>query len=1112
LKPEFIDNRDGNTLAAALAAHLDWLAETYSRPLELSIATGYFNVEGFSLMADRLEGVPRLRLLLGAEPVPPPAVPERRPGEPRGEGFERRLVGEAIARNYRGLIHDRNRIQFTPEADAAIGRLIDLLESGRIEVRRYEHGFMHGKAYIFGDDEGVIAGSSNFTAAGITSNIELNLGRYDPTPVGLVKQWFDDLWREAADFDLAAIYRARFEEYDPYLIYLRVLWEMYGRELTDESGAEATFHLTTFQNDGVWRARRIMERYSGVLIADGVGLGKTFIAGELLNDTVRKQRQRALLISPAALRDGMWSTFLNDYQLFVENLSYEQLADERQLGGEGDHLRNDANEYSLVLIDEAQAFRNPDTRRARALRRLLMGKPAKKLVLLTATPVNNSLWDLYYLLALFIGHDGVFADRGIRSLKERFREAEQEDPDELRPDMLFDVIDSVTVRRTRHFVKHYYEGEHIRTLGGEEVPVRFPTPHVRSLKYSLSDTLPGFFDELSEALAPADEEKEPLLTMARYCPSDYSRVVTPDESQLALVGLIRTGLLKRFESSVHAFARTLETMLDNHRAFLEALELGYVPTPEALQEWTNIDNDEEWERLQALLTAGSEPVDKYDAGRLEAAVRSDLEILEGFHRQAAAISRAQDPKLKKLVDGLVEALEAAEADALSERDRRDKRKVIIFSYFADTVDWIQGYLEEVIADDERLAAYRGRIVSVAGQERRRGVSREKAVFGFAPRSTQAPPSLRDDKYDILITTDVLAEGVNLQQCRNIINYDLPWNPMRMVQRHGRIDRIGSPHDDVYLYCFFPDRELDLLLELENRIRRKLAQAAASIGIESEVIPGAATQEIVFAETREEIDRLAGEDASLLESAGEDPSAHSGEEYRQELRRALQSRRREIENLPWAAGSGIAQGVEKGHFFCARVGERLLLRFVPLKRDEIERNTLRCLQKISCNEATPRHLPDDLKEATYAAWERARRDIYDEWTFATDPANIQPKIRPLFKRAAEHLRSHPPAGYSQEETDDAIEAIEAPWGIRQEREIRAVLDRTETAIGSGEGAGAADDAGETASSGGGSTAQEISEALMEKVQELGLQPFVQPEPLPVIDETEIHLVCWMAVDT
>ncbi|MHB8181700.1 MAG: helicase-related protein [Acidithiobacillus ferrivorans] len=1086
MKPEFIDNRRGNTLAAALNSHLDWLSENYARPLELSIATGYFNIGGFSLLAEKLESLPRIRLLLGAEPTPPPSRPERRPGDPRGENFETKLVGEAVGLNYQGLIHDRDRLEFSRGVDAAISRLLALLESGRVEVRRYEKNFMHGKAFIFGDEEGVIAGSSNFTAAGITSNIELNLGRYDPTPVGLVKKWFDDLWAEAAPFDLAAVYAARFREYSPYDIYLRVLWEMYGRELEEEKGTEAVFKLTTFQNDGVWRSRRIMERYNGVLIADGVGLGKTFIAGEIIQDAVKGQRQRALLISPAALRDGMWSTFLDKYQLYVENISYEQLANDRQLGGDEDHLKCGRDEYSMVVIDESQAFRNPETRRAQALRRLLMGKPPKKLVLLTATPVNNSLWDLYYLLTLFVGHDGVFADRGIRSLKQRFSDASQEDPDELRPDMLFDILDEVTVRRTRHFVKKYYAGEHIKGAEGREFPVRFPTPHVKAIKYSLDEVLPVFFDEIKEALAPA--EGEPQLSMARYSPSRYSRAGAPDESQLALVGLIRSGLLKRFESSVYAFARTLAGMIRNHESFMEALERGYVPTPEALDEWTNTDNDEEWEQLEELLVStGSEPVAAYDIDELKSAVGADLALLRSFHEKAAGIDRAGDPKLARLGDSLLTILQNAEGDGIGEQDERNKRKVIIFSYFADTVDWIEEYLFELVDTDDRFAPYRGRIASVVGHKGRHEVSREKAVFGFAPMSTQAPAGRDDDNFDILITTDVLAEGVNLQQCRNIINYDLPWNPMRMVQRHGRIDRIGSPHDDVYLYCYFPDRRLDELLELENRVRRKLAQAAASIGVESEVIPGGAISDVVFAQTTAEIEKLEREDASIFETAGEDPSAHSGEEYRQELRRALQARRDEIMNLPWAAGSGMAQGSEKGHFFCARIGERLVMRFVPLGGEGVDRNTLKCLQKISCNEATPRYLPADLRESVYGAWEKARRDIYDEWMFSTDPANIQPSIRPLFLRAAEHLRQNPPAGVTQIGIDEAVEALEAPWGRRHEKAIREVLDQE------------------------GLESQEISAALMEKVQELGLQPFIQPEPLPVIGEEEIHLICWMAVD-
>ena len=151
-----------------------------------------------------------------------------------------------------------------------------------------------------------------------------------------------------------------------------------------------------------------------MIVADGVGLGKTYIAGEIMREATQDRRQRVLLISPATLRDGMWARFADMHQLYLENVSYEELLNDRQLGGDRGYLKSRVNEYAMVVVDEAQAFRNPDARRTQAMRRLLMGKPPKKLVLLTATPVNNSLWDLYYLLALFVGHDAAFSARGIR--------------------------------------------------------------------------------------------------------------------------------------------------------------------------------------------------------------------------------------------------------------------------------------------------------------------------------------------------------------------------------------------------------------------------------------------------------------------------------------------------------------------------------------------------------------------------------------------------------------------------------------------------------------------------------------------------------------------------
>lgn len=331
--------------------------------------------------------------------------------------------------------------------------------------------------------------------------------------------------------------------------------------------------------------------------------------------------------------------------------------------------------------------------------------------------------------------------------------------------------------------------------------------------------------------------------------------------------------------------------------------------------------------------------------------------------------------------------------------------------------------------------------------------------------------------------------MNLQQSARVINYDLPWNPMRLVQRHGRIDRIGSPHRDVFITCIFPDRALETLLALEERIRRKLAQAAASVGLDQEVIPGVERTEQVFADTLEEIERIQKGDAGLFETAGEDIHAHSGEEYRQELRKALERYEQEIKALPGAAGSGLRLGTERGHFFCARVDDRVFLRFVPWgDGSAIVRDSLACLRRITCEEGTTRALPDDLVQGAYSAWEGARRDIFDEWQKAADPRNLQPDIRPLFKAVAAHVRRHIPTEMNREEADRIVDALEAPWGLRVEKALRSVFT-PETAAG-----------------------EETTRNIAEQVKVLGLQPWRAPEPLPPIEQEDVVLVVWMAVES
>ena len=1083
-KPEFVDNRDGNTLAEALKAHLDWLGDTYSSQIDISIASGYFNPEGYFLIADQLSNLDKVRLLLGAEPLPARMRPKLKPGDLRDTTFNSKAVNEALKSLSEGLIYDRNILGFGLEIDNKLQKLIDFLETDKIEVRRYQKGFLHGKAFIFSDEEGLISGSSNFTAAGLTTNNELNLGRYDPTPVRRVKQWYEDLWEDSEVFDLASIYKDRFKEYDPYLIYLRVLWELYKDELEKEQNVSGRIPLTTFQQDGVRRANSIMDKYNGVLIADGVGLGKTFIGGTLIREVTEQDRQRALLICPAALRDGTWARFKDNHQLYMEIVSYEQFASDRQfVGEEGEkHISNNLNEYAMVVIDEAQAFRNPGISRAKALRKLLQGTPPKKLVLMSATPVNNSLWDLYYLLNYFIKQDAAFAHKGIMSLRKHFSMAQAEDPTELKPDYLFDVLDEVTVRRTRNFVKKWYEGETIPDSNGTKITIKFPKPHVNRIDYDLESMMPGLLEDFEEKVMP--EFGEPELTLARYSPDQYRKNSTP-ELESSLIGLIRSSLLKRLESSPYAFSNTLRKMIADHKTFLQGIKEGWVLTTDEIHEWQETDNDESFEDM--MENTQKTPVDDFNIALLEQAVKKDVDILESFLMVSKSVSSKEDTKLKSLVKALKDiSQKALNEKTISDAELRNKQKVIVFSYYADTVDWIKNYLTDVIETDPDLAHYKNRFISIVGGYANE-ISREDAVFGFVPDSSDAPEGSNKDRFDILISTDVLAEGQNLQQCRNVINYDLPWNPMRLVQRHGRIDRIGSPHSDVYVGCIFPDAVLERLLVLEGRLRSKLAQAAASIGVESEVIPGGATGEVVFDDKLDEIKSILRDgDTSIFNNAGEDPHAHSGEEYRQELRKALESNNGGlIKQLPWAAGSGLQGGIREGHFFCCRVGDRLFLRFVPTDGGDMIDNTLECLRYISCNETTPRYVPDSLRESVYDAWDQARSSVYKEWEYFTDPINIQPNIRPLFRKLADHLRKYPPAEMLQVDLNKIIDSLEAPWTQRIEKELRSMFNSTDDSL-------------------------ERSVKICNAVKELALEPFSAPDPLPPIDEDEIKLICWLTV--
>lgn len=1115
-RPEFATNDSvtGEQVSTSINSLLAGIRSLWQNPPRLAIATAYFNPGGFNLLADELEKAGPVRLLLGAEPTD---VDERSSVRPLGQRQRRRgpspSVTKALEGHERSLEEDRNLLGFTREADASARRLVKWLEEHPdVEVRRYEQGFLHGKAFIVETDRtAVVAGSSNFTYAGLARNNELNLGHYQPSTVGRVVDWFDEQWAQAVPYDLAGLYKARWESHQPWDIFLRMLFENYGNDL-DSVASGSQLGLTAFQADGVWRAKRILERRKGVLIADEVGLGKTFLAGELIYEATVQRRQKVLIICPATLRDSTWSGFLRDTNLRAEVVSYEELVYNIDSAGKSTSALQNLDEYAMVVIDEAHAFRNNATLRAEALHRIVDSTVPKDLVLLTATPVNNSLEDLYTLIMYFARNDYAFADVGIPSLRQYFNQAMAMDPDDLTAQHLFDVLDATAVRRTRRFVKNHYRGDKV-TINGVEQEISFPTCEVHRVDYDLSKVLPGVFDSLATALG-ADVEEEILqtavgagvilsdigqvLTMARYVPSQFRLGGEAEQHEAQNAGLLRSAMLKRFESSAFAFGRTLDKMMESHKRFLHALDAGYVLSGESLRDFVAVGMDDAEEFLDQLQDDdGTLEAANYDVEELRKAVQADLSLLGDLKKRVEHVEAANDPKIERLIDELAQIAQDAEAEGIGEADTRNKRKVLVFTYFADTASYIEEAIRDAVVSDPRLAAYKGRYASVSGPDKN---NRAEVIAGFAPLT--AGTGTEEDLFDLIITTDVLAEGVNLQQARHIINYDLPWNPMKLVQRHGRIDRIGSPHSRVYMRCFFPDEDLDRLLGLEERLQRKLKQAAAAVGVGT-VLPGVDPVEHSITETRELIEKIKREEAGLFEDGGS--AALSGEEYRRRLTNAFASTatKNRVETLPWGSGTGmIRPHAEPGFVFCARVGDhdKPFYRYVPLNDDltprtvntaegetvpEVVRDTLSCLSHADpVDEATPAgELSAEMYEAAFDAWAVAKYDIHMDWTLRTDPGRLAPPLPKVMRDAVEFVEQH--GAFLGDRQDQLASRLKAPYTTRVQKAVRRALT-AETAP------------------------RETVEAIVDVADEYGLTVPQPPVPLPPASQEDIYLVCWTAI--
>ncbi len=959
-------------------------------------AIGYFFLSGLESIADYLDDVRELRLLIGN-------TTNRETLEQIAEGYRRLdLASETVeAQSYpkrtdaRRMVADaaenvRSGIELmeqTDEAEKLVGVLARMIEEGRLKVRVYTKGRLHAKAYIFDYkqdgryEKGIaITGSSNFTLSGLSHNTELNVIVHGDGNHAALSGWFAELWDESEEFDEALMQEMKSSwaaaPVHPYDVYMKTLYTLVKDRLEGEDDAEVlwddeiTTRLADFQKVAVRQAVQIIRDYGGAFVADVVGLGKSFIGAAIVKHFERTQHARPLIICPAPLVE-MWERYNEVYALNARVLSMGYLRENslhstKSDNGAGDTKGNGSdvasfnallNRYpdrDFVLIDESHNLRHSDTQRYKLVQSFL--STGRHCCLLTATPRNKSAWDVYHQIKLFHQEETTDLPVDPPHLKNYFRMIEH--GERALPALLANIL----VRRTRNHILRWYGYDSATnqpldparfgdyTSGKRQAYIIvggkhqfFPKRELETIEYSIEDTYSGIYQTLRDYLGKAEQptgKTKPAkvtlkrlaneLTYARYGLWHYLKSDKRKQEPYAslhraganLRGLIRVLLFKRFESSVYAFKKTVRRLHRAHELFAAALREGIIPAGEEAQAILYEPNDAEESDLVRALEAvsGKYRAEDFHVDKLAAHIKHDTEILRTILTLVEPITPAQDTKLQTLKRRL------AAAPLIGV-------KQLIFTQYADTARYLYDNLNP---NDERDDID---VVFSSGKKKSRVAGR------FAPRAN--PEYVRasgESQLNTVITTDVLSEGLNLQDGNVIINYDLHWNPVRLIQRFGRIDRIGSQHDTVHGFNFLPEIGIEKNLGLREKLNRRIQEIHDTIGEDAAILD---RTESLNEEAMYAIYEKQGGQLSLFEDEDEYLDLNEAEEILRNLRRENPAEYERITLL--RDGIRAAQtSTQQGAFVFCQAGRYQQLFLLDEQGDCLTRDVPRILGWLKCS--------------------------------------------------------------------------------------------------------------------------------------------------------------------